>query len=53
MEKKEITILVSEEDYRHVMKHFANNGLGRPLVAVVMLRAVEGDENYDLNEFEK
>ena len=50
---KEITIIVSDEDYEAAMIHIANNRPGRPLVAVEMVRAVEGDEDYNLGPFER
>ncbi len=50
---KEITIIVSDEDYEAAMIHIANSRPGKPLVAVQMIRAVEGDQDYDLGPFER
>ena len=52
MEKKEITILVSEQDFEAMMRHLSSGRPGKPLVAVEMVRAVEGDESYNLNMFD-
>lgn len=50
---REITIIVSDDDYEAMMIHAANNRPGRALVAVEMIGAVEGVRDYDLGPFER
>lgn len=52
MEKRTITIVVDEQQLKVAMRHLSKGTLGRPLVAIEHLVAVDGDEGYDLNEFE-
>lgn len=49
---KEVTIVISDEDFEAMMRHHARALPGRPLVAVVMIRAVDGKEDYNLGEYE-
>ena len=49
---KEVTILITDEDFEAMMRHHAANRPGKPLVAAHMVVAVEGDKDYNLNEFE-
>ena len=53
MEKRTITIVVDESELKDAMRHLSRTpNMGKPLVAIQHLVAVDGDEGYDLNEFE-
>ncbi len=53
MDKRTITIVVDESELKDAMRHLSSNRPGKPLVAIQHLIAVDGDEGYDLNEFEE
>lgn len=58
-EEVEVTVVISADDFKCMMVMLSRQGQGskslwgRPLIGVKMLRAVEGDEGYNLHMFEE